>query len=105
MNKKVRAAVFARAEGVCECGCGKSLDNAPEATGELDHFFGRDSETVETCWALRRDHHREKTDGFPSAGYWCLLFLAHCRRHRLFDAAEQAQKKLEWHAAKKAVGA
>lgn len=100
MNKLVREQVFARAAGVCECGCAQPLGE-----GELDHFFGRAKadETVAACWALRRDCHRAKTDNRPSAVQWLLKFIRHSGIHAgsgYATAGARAQQQLEWKSAK-----
>lgn len=82
-----------RANGLCECGCGRALLNP-----ELDHFFGRknEAETFESCWLLERGCHQQKTANTPSSGWWLRRFIRHCGRHGLADAAVRAQKRLEW---------
>ena len=92
MNATVRAQVFARAEGLCECGCGEPLGDS----GHLDHFFGRAKapENERTCWALhwRCDH--LKTTNTPSAAAWLRKFIAHCLKHRYELEAQAADVKL-----------
>lgn len=103
MNKKVREAVMERAANRCEC-CGRPMFDTLKDRATLDHAFGRPPrapEDVEHCWALRAECHELKTASVPSKGVWLLRFLGHCRKHRLFDAAERAQKELEYHEARR----
>ncbi len=91
MNKKIRASVFARAKGICECGCGRPLGES----GHLDHFFGRAkaSESIETCWAIRLDCDERKTRNEPTGIYWCRRFYAHARKHGYRDQMERVETK------------
>ena len=91
-TKRVRAAVFARADGACE-GCGKFI--SPE-TGHLDHFFGRAKaeETVANCWALCVECDEAKTNNRPTAGYWLRRFIVHSDRLGHLEARERAYAKL-----------
>ena len=78
----VVAAVLGRADGVCECGCGRIAI----FSGELDHRWGgvgrrREAQSVETCWILRRKCHFEKTANFPSAAAWQERWAAHCKKY------------------------
>jgi hypothetical protein len=100
MNKQVRADVFERAAGKCEAG---SCDRTPE---ELDHFFGRAKadETVENCWAICREHHREKTDNFPSRAYWLARFGLHSKRCGHMGALERVLQSLEFVTARSSIG-
>lgn len=89
----IREACLERAGGLCECGCGYGLYPANArsspplghfAAPELDHFFGRGKgrppQSVETCWILRADCHREKTDNRPDSATWLRKFITHCER-------------------------
>jgi len=86
----IRAACYERAAGVCECGCGRPAHHDAaalridwNAQAELDHFFGRGKvkQSVETCWILRADCHREKTNNRPDALVWLQKFIGHCQKH------------------------
>lgn len=91
-TKKIRAAVFARAKGKCECSCGRSLGES----GHLDHFFGRAKmvESERTTWALCLfcDHH--KTINKPSASFWLRRFRVHAKKHGFTGELERAEAKL-----------
>lgn len=91
---EIREAVFVRAEGRCECRCGRVFGLDP---GEMDHFFpkGRTPQTVRTCWALASSCHRAKTKNFPDAGTWLRLFSAHCASHGYAAEMLKAQNRLE----------
>lgn len=90
----IRAAVIARANGRCECGCGRFTSYG---NGEMDHYAGRvrQKQSAEWCWWLHRDCHRAKTDNKPDAMHWHLLFLKHARRHRYEAAAKYALNHIE----------
>ncbi|HET9554313.1 MAG TPA: hypothetical protein VFP50_15230 [Anaeromyxobacteraceae bacterium] len=96
-TKALRAALWTRAEGRCECGCGRSLITF--ATAEMDHFWGRAKapQTPETCWLLARECHRRKTDNIPSRTHWLNLFLWHLESHGFgrSDSARRARAVLE----------
>lgn len=78
----IRAACVLRANGRCECGCGCGFGPG-EGEEEFDHFLGRGRfESIETCWMLRREHHRAKTENHPSREVWDAKFAAHCWFHR-----------------------
>lgn len=91
-TKKLRAEVFARAKGKCECGCGRHLGES----GHLDHFFGRGkaAESISNCWGLCLfcDHH--KTINKPSARFWLQRFRVHCKRYGFTAELERAESKL-----------
>ena len=90
----VRAAVMARANGICECGCGHRLDEDGFLfRPEMDHFFGKSrSESIETCWLLAAAHHERKTQNFPSRVAWLEKFIEHCQRHGYAEAAACARR-------------
>ena len=89
--KKIRALVFARAKGRCECGCQRPI--TPE-TGRLDHFFGRSrAESVETCWGLSVQCDEAKTNNRPSSIVWCRRFFVHARRHGYAEEIERVTEK------------
>ncbi len=92
MNKEIRRYVFARANGICECGCGKPLDES----SQLDHVFGRAKaeESIENCWALTLQCHDDKTNNRPNAARWCGNFQEHCNRHGYLEASKRAYAKL-----------
>jgi len=95
----IRAACYERAAGICECGCGHPVHHDAaalqidwNAQAELDHFFGRGKvkQSVETCWILRADCHREKTNSRPDAATWLRKFLTHVARRRSIAAGSDA---------------
>lgn len=60
-----RKAAWARAGGICECGCGLPFDlNHPKGCPEYDHIIpaklGGDN-SLENCLCVRKDHHTAKT--------------------------------------------
>jgi 5-methylcytosine-specific restriction endonuclease McrA len=88
----VRALVMARAEGRCEH-CDAAETNFSPL--ELDHFFGKArSESAETCWALCRQCHRNKTDNTPSAASWLMAFITHAGFSGFTDARNMAVRRL-----------
>jgi hypothetical protein len=91
----IREAVFARANGWCECGCA-GVAFSDFDPGELDHFWGRGKErqTVENCWALVRMHHCSKTDGFPGRADWLKAFAGHCAKHGYYKDMAKARNQL-----------
>lgn len=92
-RQDVRALVFLRAGGRCECGCGRAFTDFDP--GHFDHFFGRArAESVETCWALARDCDRAKTLNSPSAEYWLVTFQDHCERHGYEKARQRAANRM-----------
>lgn len=80
----VREAVMKRAGGFCECCATPATAFNPL---ELDHFRGgslkRSRESVAGCWALVRNHHRDKTVNRPDAEHWRALFRMHLKRNHL----------------------
>lgn len=81
-------ACWARCGGYCECGCGRM---ALRETGdlnsraELEHPFSKGKgarlpQSVETCWILRADCHRDRHAARPGAEAWWEKFIAHCER-------------------------
>jgi hypothetical protein len=87
---QVRDAVVARAANRCEACTGWLVGLA-----QVDHFFGRSrAETVETCWALCRQCHEEKTINRPSAASWLIAFAKHCAKHGYSEAEARARKRL-----------
>ena len=90
----VRSQVMDRADGACEC-CG----GQPVLPLELDHFFGgskrRSMEAFESCWALCRFCHHQKTNNNPSAAYWLRDFVHHCRKHGFLEIEVAASARLE----------
>lgn len=98
LSKPLRAAVFRRASGLCECGCQRYID---EESGRLDHYFGRAKvkESPETCWAISIPCDEDKTASRPNAEVWLQRFIAHCRRHGYAAEEELAKSKLFrlWH--------
>lgn len=63
-SAKVRSAAFDRADGVCECGCGRPFTNHPKERPHYDHelpdFLGGKA-TLENCKVIRVDCHQAKT--------------------------------------------
>lgn len=112
MDQVLYQALAARARGRCEC-CGEPFGSG-FAAPTVDHFFGRSkaNEVEFTCWVLRADHHRAKTDNYPSARHWLTKFIRHCGRWArkapvlgsgpdgYAESALMAQSKLEWLTAK-----
>jgi hypothetical protein len=97
----VYQAVEERAENWCECGCGKPLAEVPWlANPILDHFEGRArSESLETCWMLRRDCNDDRTANRPNAREWLEKFMRHCRKYAngldaYFEAHERASNRI-----------
>ncbi len=97
--KEIRAAVFARAAGRCEC-CGQVATPTNPLT--VDHFFGRGKakQSVANCWGLTVLHHREKTDNVPDALSWLRSFISHSRRHDYPQEIRMASALLQKHEAK-----
>ncbi len=93
-NSEIRAAVFVRANGACECGCGASLFGL--GRGEWDHFFGKGkvASSVESTWAISAACHHRKTNNRPSAEYWLRLFSHHATKHNYVEAIARAGKRL-----------
>lgn len=92
-TKRLRAAIFARARGRCEAGCGRFI--TPES-GHMDHFFGRakQPESVENCWALCLACDEAKTVNSPNARTWLLAFMRFADRYGYGLEYERAQVKL-----------
>lgn len=106
-RQDIRTAVFLRAGGACECGCGEQIRDDrkdggcfPEARGEVDHFFGRGAgrlpESEQTCWVLRPACHREKTLNRPDAATWCRKFANHAERHGFLKEARHARARQQF---------
>jgi len=95
--------VAARAGHFCECGCGQRFSDVG-LTGNrtMDHFLGKArSESVETCWMLRRDCHLNlKQQNKPSRAYWLRLFINHCERFGYSETEAWARKELAFVEAK-----
>jgi hypothetical protein len=96
MNAKVYASVMERAGGVCECGCLRGFDEGPFSRATLDHMFGRHKapEDEAHCWALREDHHADKTASRPDAATWLLKFAQHADRYGYVTSAARARARL-----------
>lgn len=106
----IYATCLARAAGHCECGCGGVLDAVPAGWAwstrpmgvpEMDHFASRRvPQTVQNCWILRADCHREKTRNHPDAAAWLRRFMAHCDQRIIAgeasycEAANAASRRL-----------
>lgn len=89
-DKALKAALWVRSGGRCECGCGRRLT---KWDAETDHFWGRAkaAQRPETCWLLAAEHHREKTENRPSRVHWIRKFLVHLEAHG-FGRSESAEK-------------
>lgn len=95
-TKSVRALVMERAQGGCECGCGRPFESF-SGVPTLDHFWGvAREESLESCWALRADCHRRKTDSVPSKRCWLTRFVIHCREHDYWVQESKALADAEW---------
>lgn len=92
-TKRIRAAVFARAKGRCECGCRRWITSE---SGQLDHQFGRAKvpQAVSNCWALSIACHEAKTLNHPSAAAWLQRFAWHAGKHGYLAERELALAKL-----------
>ena len=83
----IREAVMKRADNRCECGCGLGFEGEAWRSfgneAEMDHFFpkARTRQTLQTCWALTRHCHRNKTRNWPSREHWLRAFADHCAKH------------------------
>lgn len=93
--------VMARAAGICECGCGTMATHLMPL--EMDHFWGRGKrpQSVENCWALIRQHHRQKTDNKPTAKEWTEKFRSHALKRGYLNEAREAYRRILWLAAAK----
>lgn len=89
-TKEIRAAVWKRANGACECRCGRMGD-------ELDHYPGRIRvrQSVASCWLLSAECHRAKTLGRPDSLTWHRLFLTHAKDHGYMAMADYAQRRID----------
>ena len=61
---KTKEAAWARAAGICECGCGVAFE--PGEAAEYDHIIPdglRKNNSLDNCQGLRRECHLEKTRG------------------------------------------
>lgn len=79
----IRAACVLRARGLCECGCGRILAVFGET---MDHWLNgsgnrKKFESIETCWMLTIQCHRERQEYLPDVETWNAKFKAHCDRH------------------------
>jgi hypothetical protein len=91
---KIRAACVERAQGLCECGCGKSVNTD---RGELDHFFSRrNSESVETCWFIDAVCHKRRHEAVGGTLLWLGKVAMHCRTHGYLEALEKVHQKMAW---------
>jgi hypothetical protein len=84
-------ACWKRCDFKCECGCGRDVFQAGtlgvdlNSKAELEHPFSKGKgarlpQSVETCWILRADCHRERTANRPDAATWWKKFIAHLTR-------------------------
>lgn len=90
--KKLRAAVFERADGICECGCRQPLRDS----GQLDHQFGRAKVegAIDNCWALTVQCHDDKTNNRPNAAHWLRRFMVHAGKYDYQTSLLRAVLKL-----------
>jgi hypothetical protein len=77
--------VFKRAGGQCEV-CFPWADRCKNPATEMDHWLGgngrrRQKQSVETCWALCREHHGWKTVHFGGVSLWNRRFKDHCETY------------------------
>lgn len=100
----IRAAVVERAQGRCECGCGRRFGSG-EGTPEWDHIAGRVrvKQSVSMTWMLRRDDHRERTLNRPSRNHWLTRFKAHAESFGYTAEAAWAQREIDYATAKAAL--
>jgi hypothetical protein len=90
-TRRIREAVFRRADGICECGCGQWLND----NGHMDHAESRRvQQTERNCWALTLECDLMRTVNSPSAAAWLRKFIAHCERHGYAAEAERAGARL-----------
>ncbi len=92
-TKKLRRAVFRRADGCCECGCGRFIS---EETGRLDHAFGRAkaAQSISNTWALAIPCDEARTANCPTAALWLHRFIAHADRHGYEIESNRAASKV-----------
>lgn len=61
---KVRKAAWDRANGICECGCGRAFGKHPKERPHYDHIIPAKLDgaaTLDNCRAIRVDCHEAKT--------------------------------------------
>lgn len=100
-DKELRAAIFERSEGRCECGCKRRITwrsyNLPGF--EPDHFLGRARapQSPVNTWALAPECHRAKTENKPSRRWWLTTFLQHLQAHGFgkSETAREVENQLE----------
>lgn len=96
--KRIRHAVFLRANNRCECGCGRWVT---EESMHLDHFWGRArDESVESCWALHLECDTQKTLNRPDWATWGQKFLEHARHHGYEAQVEKVNRRIHWNIAR-----
>lgn len=97
MNKKIRAATVARADGNCEA-CFRWVGDE----GHYDHFWGRKNapEAVDTGWMLCARCDDDKTNNRPDALTWVKRFQIHSALWGYTAAVRQCLMRLEWIAAR-----
>lgn len=99
-KRAVYKAVAKRAGVMCECGCGRSFGQF-FGMPTVDHFWGvARSETVESCWRLRWDCHRQKTESIPTRSAWFAKFISHCDRYGYSEQANKTRAAWEFYRAK-----
>jgi hypothetical protein len=77
---RIRAECMLRANGRCECGCGRRLD-LWGAT--MDHWLSGSGQrvpkqSVKTCWILTLKCHLGRQTNSPSVAFWNERFQRHC---------------------------
>jgi hypothetical protein len=106
-------ACWIRCGGRCECGCGAVVMRDVldlNARAELDHVFSRGKgarlpQSVETCWILRADCHRDRHAARPSAESWWEKFIEHCRRYGYTRSIYAASGRLQYVETRSKLGA
>jgi hypothetical protein len=65
---KTKRLALERANGMCECGCGKPLDDSTEYHHIVSSWSDGDN-SLKNCAALRPDCHRSWTEKFDKPGF------------------------------------
>lgn len=96
-NTQIFAHNHERANGVCECGCGKAFDITYLGHETMDHYDngrGKDERaTTDNCWNLRWGCHLKRQGLSPSTAEWNRKFRDHCKRNgitKIFQHIEHA---------------
>lgn len=84
-------AVAKRADGYCECGCGRWFQGEGPNKPELDHQASRRvPQTTWNTWMLAKFCHELRQSGNPDTRYWLEKYIRHCRRHIIHAGDEYA---------------